>query len=550
MIFKSFLPPADIPAVDVPSFYVNVSKTNLETPDSIAYYDVSTEKYLSFTQLYAMYLQIGSGLVNRLGIKPGDVVALFSSNSIYYAAAFLGIISAGAVCCTVSSVFKEGELEYQMADCKAKALLVGPKQASVARSALNKGLLNIPEDNIAVLGDNDTQGFLSFTKILSDMTFAPVVFNDKQRAESTLAVIVYSSGTTGLPKGVMLSHRNIVSYTVLSATMFEHIQSVDGKKQSEERNQRSLAILPFAHIYGLTSFVTNSVAGAKTQYIMNDFSVEKFLGAIQKHRIQTASVVPSVLNQMVKHKDLSRYDLSSLMLLGSGGAPLPDGTHGEINKRFPTRTGNGYGMSETCSGVCLMGDYKFVAGSVGFLYPGIQAKIIDPDSGRALGAGEPGELCLRGPTIMMGYLDRPKETAQTIDTDGFLHTGDIAYIAKSGHIFITDRIKELIKYKGLQVPAAELESVLMKHALVSDAAVVGVHDPARNTEVPKAYVVAECPSDKLAEELVEWVASRAADHKRLRGGVEFIDTIPRNPSGKILHRKLRAKHNARHGSKM
>ncbi|KAJ1647363.1 4-coumarate--CoA ligase [Coemansia asiatica] len=552
MIFESILPPTDIPGYDIPTFFMNTSRMNLEQPDTPAYYDLATGKNISFSQLYLLYKQVASGLINNLDIEPGDVVAVFSSNSIYYAPAFFGIIAAGAVCCTVSSMFKEGELQYQMEDSKAKVLFVGSKQAHIARAAMEQGLLKIAAEKIVILDDQDYWGFKSFGKILSDQSFEPLLFNNPERSAKTLAVIVYSSGTTGFPKGVMLSHRNIVAYTVLSATMFAFVQSKDGV---EEKTQRSLAMLPFAHIYRLTSLVTNSVAGAKTQYILNDFSIEKFLHYLEKHRIETASVVPTVLNQLVRFRDISKYDLSALKVLGSGGAALPDGTHGDVRRKFPVSTGNGYGMSETCSGVCLMSNFEFIAGSVGFLFPGMQAKIIDPETGRALGPEQQGELCLRGPTIMMGYLGRPEETAKTIDAEGFLHTGDMAYIKKTGHVFITERIKELIKYKGLQVPPAELESILMKHDGVVDAAVIGVHDKVRGTEAPRAFVVTAGAADKgeseqLAGELIAWVSSRVADHKKLRGGIEFVDAIPRNPSGKILHRQLRLQYNAKHGTKL
>ncbi|KAJ2592356.1 hypothetical protein H4R99_006433, partial [Coemansia sp. RSA 1722] len=548
MIFESTLAPVDIPSYDIPTFFMNVSRTNLKHPDTPAYYDLSTEKSISFGQLYTLYKQIASGLVNGFDVKPGDVVAVFSSNSIYYASAFFGIVAAGAVCCTVSSMFKEGELQYQMEDSKAKMLFVGPKQVAVVKQAMKRGLLNIDTERIVVLDDQGLSGFASFREMLGYKLFTPVVFDDMEKAENTLAVLVYSSGTTGLPKGVMLSHRNIVAYTVLSSAMFAFMQSKD---ERQEQTQRSLAMLPFAHIYGMTALVTNSVAGAKTQYILNDFTIDRFLHSLQSHRIETASVVPSVLNQMVKHKAISKYDLSSLKVLGCGGAALPDGTHEDVRRRFPVSTGNGYGMSETCSGVCLMANHRFVAGSVGFLFPNIQAKIIDPVSGRALGPDQQGELCLRGPTIMMGYLNRPEETAKTIDSEGFLHTGDMACIKPSGHVFITERLKELIKYKGLQVPPAELESILMKHSGVADAAVIGVRDTLRDTEVPRAFVVASGQgSEWLANTLVAWVAGRVADHKRLRGGVEFVDAIPRNPSGKILHRQLHSQHNAKHGTKL
>ncbi|KAJ2894193.1 hypothetical protein GGI21_005319, partial [Coemansia aciculifera] len=221
---------------------------------------------------------------------------------------------------------------------------------------------------------------------------------------------------------------------------------------------------------------------------------------------------------------------------------------------LPVSLGSGYGMSETCSAVTLMGPYKLIKDSVGFLYPGIEVKIIDPQTKQCVGYGQEGELCVRGDTVMLGYLNRAEETRNMIDDDGFLHTGDIGFISESNHVFITDRLKELIKYKGLQVPPAELEAVLAEHPLVVDAGVIGIEDAARGTEVPKAYVTlsdANARSEQQVEmELVEWVAARVAPYKQLRGGVEIVDSIARNQSGKIVRSELRARHLARHGAKL
>ncbi|KAI9501113.1 hypothetical protein BX070DRAFT_229414 [Coemansia spiralis] len=568
MIFKSAAPAVEIPGLDIPSFYIGASKLNSPSPDTLAYYDIETGESLTFKQLEAMYQQIGSGLVNKLSAQPGDVAAIFASNTVYFAPVLLGTISLGAVCCTVSSGFTESELEYQLSDCNARFLFVGVKQVPVVCSALSKGLLKIASSNIIVLKNNSTGnakssqvGFQTLNQLFCDKEFEQKrIVNDKEAASKMLAVIVYSSGTTGLPKGVMLSHQNFIAYTMQSATMFEYL----GGKYCEELGieppeapQRQIAILPFAHIYGLTSLVTNSIAGGKTQYILNEFSIERFLQALQDYKIQSATAVPSVLSQILNYKNIAKYDLSSLRVLSSGGAPLPSGVHTNIKSRFPVNTGNGYGMSETCSGVCLMGNYMFQPGSVGFIYSATEAKFVDPATGKALGVGEEGEFCVRSPSIMLGYLNRPKETAQTIDGDRFLHTGDIGYINKTGHIFITDRMKELIKYKGLQIPPAELESILMDHPLIADAAVIGIEDKQRNTEVPKAYIVSKSPATaadasaarRLCADAASWVAGKVAKHKRLRGGVELTDHIPRNQSGKILRRELRAKHNAKHSAK-
>ncbi|KAJ2394470.1 hypothetical protein GGI23_004675 [Coemansia sp. RSA 2559] len=566
MIFKSIAPSLDVPGYDIATFYINAAKKNAPSWDEVAYHDIGTGESLTFRRLESMYKQIGSGLVNKLGTQLGDVVAIFASNTIYYAPALFGIASVGAVCCTASSSFNEAELEYQLADCNARYLMVGTKQVPVVRAALAKGLLKIPKSNIIVL-DNDgssADGFIPITRVFSDQPFDQKrIVDDKEMASKTLAIIVYSSGTTGLPKGVMLSHRNFIGYTMQSSAMTEFLTAKQYEKlkaEPPEAPQRVIAILPFAHIYGLTSLIMNSVAGGKTQYILNDFSIERYLQVLQDYKIQLAYAVPSVLSQMLNHKDVAKYDLSHLKAIGSGGAPLPGGVHAGVKERFQVSAGNGYGMSETCSGICMVADYMFKAGAAGFIFPATEAKFVNPETGKEVGVGEKGEFCIRGVTVMMGYLNRPEETARVIDADGFLHTGDIGYINETGHIFITDRIKELIKYKGLQIAPAELESLLMEHPLVADAAVVGIEDVKRNTEVPRAFIVpkdlgalapvAQKAGNRICMDVAQWLAERVAKHKRLRGGVELVASIPRNQSGKILHRDLRAKYVAQHGAKI
>ncbi|KAJ2850845.1 hypothetical protein IWW36_001569 [Coemansia brasiliensis] len=555
MVFKSIVPQVEIPSLDVASFCIGASKINAPSPGTLAYHDLSTSESLTHGELASMHEQIGSGLVNQLKVQAGNIAAIFASNSVYYAPVFLGIISAGAVSCTVSSTFGESELEYQLEDCKASVLFVGIKQVQVVKQAIANGRVKIPHSRIIVMARSEqASGFRSLGSLLDSRPYKPLRINSKDVAARTMAVIVYSSGTTGLPKGVMLSHRNLVACAVLNAAVFQ-FQAEQAQSRStsvdSEKVQRSIAILPFAHIYGLTSLVTNSVAGGRTQFIMSKFSISRFLQAIETFKIQVASVVPSIMNQIAKHEHLEQYDLSSLQVLGSGAAALPGGIHKQIRAKFSGNTVNGYGMSETCSGVCIMSNYKFTAGSVGFLYPGIEAKIVDPTTGGELQAGQEGELCLRGPTIMLGYLNRPKETQQVIK-QGFLHTGDIAYIDSNGLVFITDRIKELIKYKGMQVAPAEIEGILMDHPQIADAAVIGVGDSTRGSEVPMALIVPKgrCDEKELCRSAEEWVANRAADHKRLRGGVRIINDIPRNASGKILHRDLRLQFQAQQIAKI
>ncbi|KAJ2886953.1 hypothetical protein H4R27_000276 [Coemansia aciculifera] len=565
MLFKSVVPTVDIPGLDLPRFLLGGAKKAAPSSDTIAYHDLGTKESVTFRDLEDMNHQVASGLANHLHIKHGDIVAIFASNNVYYASLFLGILSAGAVCCTLSSTLRESEFAYQMADSGAKAVFVDVAHLPIVRRALEQGALKIPAERVVVI-DSDYCGSEQFTRlsqVLSTQSYQPLCINSKWESARTLAVVIYSSGTTGLPKGVMLSHYNFIGHLVTQGATFQYFEAqslLEGTAPSLELTttppMRILAILPFSHIYGLTALITNSIASGKSQYILNNYSIDGLLTAIHEHRIESVLVVPSIIGQIAKHRNLDTYDLSSLRVIGCGASHLPATLHETITKSLPVTIGSGYGMSETCSGITLMTRFKCVSGSVGFLHPGMEAKIVDPQSKRCLGYGQEGELCVRGDVVMLGYLNRAEETRKTIDDDGFLHTGDIGYISESNHVFITDRLKELIKYKGLQVPPTELEGILAEHPLVVDAGVIGVEDHERGTEVPKAYVTLRDPSSskalrkKVARDLVEWVASRVAPHKRLRGGVEIVSAIARNQSGKILRTELRAKHLAQHGSKL
>ncbi|KAJ2490453.1 hypothetical protein IWW37_003109 [Coemansia sp. RSA 2050] len=566
MIFKSIVPTVDIPGLDLPRFILNEAKKTV-SPDTIAYLDLGTKESVTFRDLDDMSHRVASGLANNLSIGSGDVVAIFASNHVIYASLFLGILSAGAACCTLSSTLRESEFAYQMADSGAKAVFVDAAHLSIICQALKQRTLKIPADRVLVIDGDFREGrqFTRLSQVLSMQPYQPLWINSKWESARTLAVIIYSSGTTGLPKGVMLSHRNFIAHIVIQRAALEYVESRllrEGAADSPELPgvplQRSLAVLPFSHIYGLTVLITNSIVTGKSQYILGNYSIDRLLGAIQEHRIEAVFAVPSIITQIAKHRRLDDYDLSSLRIIASGASHLPSSVYKKVAARLPVAIGSGYGLSETSCGITLMTQYKLAKGSVGFLYPGVEVKIVDPQSKRCLGHGQEGEICVRGDIVMMGYLNRVEETRRMIDDGGFLHTGDIGYISESNHMFITDRLKELIKYKGLQIPPSELEGILTEHPLVADAGVIGVDDHERGTEVPKAYVTLSDPSissskalsEQVARDLEEWVAGRVAPHKRLRGGVEIVSAIARNQTGKILRAELRAKHLALCGSKL
>jgi acyl-CoA synthetase (AMP-forming)/AMP-acid ligase II len=353
-----------------------------------------------------------------------------------------------------------------------------------------------------------------------------------------VVVLPYSSGTTGLPKGVMLTHRNIVANLAqLSRVEHGHLKALVG-------------VLPFFHIYGMVVIMMLGLAGGGTILVMPRFDMMEFLALVQKYRVTILPLVPPIVLGLVKHPAVAQADLSSVRLVFSGAAPLGE----EMARALSTRLGcpvvQGYGMTEASPVTHLSPtrDAPFKPGSAGCIVPNTEVKIVDAGgaSDAELPVGKEGELWIRGPQIMKGYLNRPGETAESIDREGWYHTGDVGYVDDEGFFFIVDRTKELIKYKGLQVAPAELEALLLTHPAILDAAVVRKADEEAG-EVPKAYVVLkpdETSKATPADAIMGWVAERVAPHKRIRD-LEFIDQIPKSASGKILRRVLIDREKAR-----
>jgi acyl-CoA synthetase (AMP-forming)/AMP-acid ligase II len=340
-----------------------------------------------------------------------------------------------------------------------------------------------------------------------------------------VVALPYSSGTTGLPKGVMLTHRNLVANILQFHEMFDMTS-----------DDVVIAVLPFFHIYGLQVILNGTLRTGATLVVLPRFELETFLRAVQEHRVTVAFVVPPILLALAKHPAVDGYDLSSLRQILSGAAPLGAELARAAAARLRCSVVQGYGMTETSpvthtnSGPAI----ETKPGSVGALVSNTEGRIVDPASGGELGAGEQGEICVRGPQIMKGYLGRPEATAAMIDAEGWLHTGDIGYADDDGDFFVVDRLKELIKYKGCPVAPAELEALLLTLPAVADVAVIPSPDDEAG-EVPKAFVVTR--AQVTPEELMAFVAERVAPTKRVRR-VEMIDQIPKSPSGKILRRVL------------
>ena len=515
-IYRSPLPDVTIPDGSVSDY---VLRGCSELGNRRAVVDGLSGDTLTYAELKLYINRVASGLAAR-GLKPGERVAIFSPNTIWYPVLFHGIALAGGVSTTINSFFASDEIASQLADSGARFLYTVSPFLDRAQAAVAKQ----PVDEIVVI--DGAEGYGSLRDV---MTNSAGVLESHVEAER-LVTLPYSSGTTGRPKGVMLTHRNLVANVAQNEAIF-------GKLGEDER---VIAVLPFSHIYGLNVLMNLTLSVGATLITLPRFDLEQFLRTIQDHKVTRAFVVPPIIVAMVKHPLVNSFDLSSLRTVMCGAAPLDEDLAWVAEKQLRTRVAQGYGMTELSPASHGTPDnVDAPKGSVGLPIPNTECRLVDPVTGIDVEDREPGELWVRGPQVMKGYLNNPEATAATVDEDGWLHTGDIANRDRDGYYTIVDRLKELIKYKSYQVAPAELEAHLLKHPQVSDAAVIGVPDEEVG-EAPKAFVVAMPGARLTAEEVMTYIAGIVAPYKKVRH-VEFIDAIPKAPSGKILRKDLRAR---------
>ncbi|KAL8713619.1 MAG: hypothetical protein Q9220_002481 [cf. Caloplaca sp. 1 TL-2023] len=510
------------------------------TRKAFIYQDSDTGRSYTYSQVKQTAIDFGKGLKAVWEWEKGDVLGLFTPNSIDTPAVLWGCHWAGGIVSPANPGYTADELTFQLKDSGAKGLVTQKALLATAVKAAERA--GIPLDRIILLGDerDATVRFKHFQSV-RNLAGTSRYRRTRPNPETDLAFLVYSSGTTGHPKGVMLSHKNIVS-NILQGKVGEGGQ-LTWNGGPDGQGDRVLAFLPFYHIYGLTCLMHQAIFSGFTLIVMPQFSIEKFCATVQKLRITFAYIVPPIVLLLSKDPVVEQYDLSSLRMMNSGAAPLTHELVDAMYKRIKCPVKQGYGLSETSPTTHNQPweDWNKTVGSVGRLLPNQIAKFMSPEE-IEVAAGEVGELWIKGPNIFKGYLNNPEGTANALTEDGFFKTGDVGYQDRDGNFFITDRVKELIKYKGFQVPPAELEGLLASHAKINDVAVVGIYDKDQATEIPRAYVV-PAPGVEGGQtteaEIQEWLAARVAKHKRLRGGVRFVDEIPKSPSGKILRRKLR-----------
>jgi len=483
--------------------------------DKPALIDGVSGRQLTYRQIVDGIGRVASAL-RRRGLKKGDVFAIFSPNVLEYPIAFHAVASLGGIVTTVNSLYTPRELRDQLRDSGARFVLTVPTFMDRASEAIK----DLAIDEVFVFGEAD--GATPFAELMAESAEPFTVEIDPKE---DLVTLPYSSGTTGVAKGVMLTHRNLVA----------NVLQAEGRIHLHE-GERVLGVMPFYHIYGMTVVMNLALHKGATVVTMLRFELEPFLRVLQDHRVERAYVAPPIVVALAKHPLVDKFDLSSVALVFSGAAPLDENLARACAQRLNCNVNQGYGMTEASPATHLVSDeieWKKV-GSIGPVVAGTECKVIDVATGEELGPGADGEILIRGPQVMKGYLNNPTATAQILDQEGWLHTGDIGNADPDGDFYVVDRVKELIKYKGYQVPPAELEAILLTHPAVGDAAVIPSPDEEAG-EVPKAFVVLKAQA--TPEELMQFVAERVAPHKKVRL-VETIDEIPKSASGKILRRKL------------
>lgn len=534
--------------------------TTLTTTFKVLFQDADdlTRRY-THEDVYRLSLRFGKRLVNDYGMRKGERVMIVAANDIDYPPVVLGALWAGGVVTPANPNYTVSELAFQLKDSEAKVVVTHASALQTVTDACR----------IASLTSVKT---ILLTEALQD--YCPATngrshgrSSDSQKPphrlvsdpKKDLAFLVYSSGTTGRPKGVMISHYNMTSNILqISACEAGKLSSLgsrhfEGIPDAPPTGDRLLACLPFYHIYGLTSLVMAPIHNNVHTVVLAKFEITKFCQLIQDVKITFIYIVPPMALLLAKDPRVTNYDLTSIRMTNSGAAPLTRELQLAVFERTGIRIKQGYGLSETSPTTHEQRweDWDKNVGSIGRLQPNMEAKFCATDVEHAtqggevpeLPQGETGELCLRGPNVFQGYWNNRAATVACLDCQGWFRTGDVGHVDPDGNFYITDRIKELIKYKGFQVAPAELEGFLLEHDLVDDVAVVGVFSRKLGTEVPRAYVVRKGGLSSVQPQdnrrISDWLAKKVVNYKRLRGGIKFVDAVPKSHSGKLLRRVLK-----------
>ncbi|EYU21782.1 hypothetical protein ABFS82_09G079900 [Erythranthe guttata] len=529
IIFRSKLPDIYIPKhLPLHTYcFENISKFSTR-PCLI---NGATNEVFTYEEVELTARKVATGL-SKLGIQQGDTIMLLLPNSPEFVFSFLGASYIGAISTMANPYFTPAEVIKQAKASGAKVIVTQASYVDKVRDyALEKRVRVVCTD----APPNCDDYCVAFSELSSaDEKEMPAV---KINPDDVVA-LPYSSGTTGLPKGVMLTHKGLVTSVA---------QQVDGENPNLyiHGGDVVICVLPLFHIYSLNSVLLCGLRVGAAILIMQRFEIDPFLELIQRYKVTIGPFVPPIVLAIVKSPLVGKYDLSSVRTVMSGAAPLGKELEDAVRVKFPNaKLGQGYGMTEAgpVLSMCLAfakEPFEIKSGACGTVVRNAEMKIVDPETGASLSRNLAGEICIRGDQIMKGYLNDQESTERTIDKQGWLHTGDIGFIDADDELFIVDRLKEIIKYKGFQVAPAEIEALLLNHPYISDAAVVSMIDEQAG-EVPVAFVVRSNGSTITEDEVKQFISKQVIFYKRINR-VFFIDVIPKSPAGKILRKDLRAK---------
>ncbi|XP_073010979.1 4-coumarate--CoA ligase-like 1 [Typha latifolia] len=525
-IFRSKFSAVPVPEnVTLPEFVLEDAE---RYADKVALVEAATGKSYTYREVVRDTRRFAKAL-RSVGLRNGNVVVVVLPNLAIYPVVSLGIMAAGGVFSGANPLAQPAEIKKQVEDSEAKLIVTNILAYDKVKD------LRVP---VILVGDDHVDGTIGWDELLeaADRAGTTNLGEGAHVSQRDVCALPYSSGTTGCSKGVILTHRNLVSN--LCSTLFDVGDDMVG-------HVSTLGLMPFFHIYGIVGICCASLRNKGKVVVMERFELRAFVDALIAHEVNFAPIVPAVMLAMVKNPVIDEFDLSRLKLKSvmTAAAPLAPELLAAFEDKFhDVQVQEAYGLTEHSCITLTHGDPRKGHGiakknSVGFILPNLEVKFVDPETGRSLPKNTPGEVCVRSQCVMQGYYKNKEETERTIDKEGWLHTGDIGYIDDDGDLFIIDRIKELIKYKGFQVAPAELEALLLSHPSVQDAAVFALADEEAG-EIPAACVVKRPNAEESEEDIIKYVSSNVASYKRVRE-LHFIDSIPKSPSGKIMRRFLR-----------